>query len=108
MTVKQLFYTHKKRLANFLDSESEAAQTLLIIFENIKGWSMTDILVRGDDEASEFVIQQTEQAVNRVIEGEPVQYILGKAHFYGLIINVSPATLIPRPETAELVDLIVD
>ncbi|MDE5845607.1 MAG: peptide chain release factor N(5)-glutamine methyltransferase [Muribaculaceae bacterium] len=108
MTVKQLFDTHKKRLANFLDSESEAAQTLLIIFENIKGWSMTDILVRGDDEASEFVIQQTEQAVNRVIEGEPVQYILGKAHFYGLIINVSPATLIPRPETAELVDLIVD
>lgn len=108
MTVKQLFDTHKKRLANFLDSESEAAQTLLIIFENIKGWSMTDILVRGDDEASEFVIQQTEQTVNRVIDGEPVQYIFGKAHFYGLIINVSPATLIPRPETAELVDLIVD
>ncbi|MDE6353269.1 MAG: peptide chain release factor N(5)-glutamine methyltransferase [Muribaculaceae bacterium] len=69
---------------------------------------MTDILVRGDDEASEFVIQQTEQAVDKVLNGEPVQYIFGKAHFYGLIVNVSPATLIPRPETAELVDLIVD
>ncbi|MDE7092130.1 MAG: peptide chain release factor N(5)-glutamine methyltransferase [Muribaculaceae bacterium] len=108
MTVKHLFDTQKKRLANFLESESEAAQTLLIIFENIKGWSMTDILVRGDDEASEFVIQQTEQAVDKVLNGEPVQYIFGKAHFYGLIVNVSPATLIPRPETAELVDLIVD
>ena len=108
LTIKQLFDTQKKRLANFLDSESEAAQTLLIIFENIKGWSMTDILVRGDDAASDFVIQQIEQAVNKVLAGEPVQYVFGKAHFYGLILNVSPATLIPRPETAELVDLIVD
>lgn len=108
MTVKQLFDTQKKRLTTFLDSQSEAAQTLLIIFENIKGWSQTDILVRGDDEASEFLTCEVDKAVNRVLKGEPVQYIFGKAHFYGLVLNVSPATLIPRPETAELVDMIVD
>lgn len=108
MTIKQLFDTQKKRLTNFLDSQSEAAQTLLIIFENIKGWSQTDILVRGDDEASEFLTSEVDKAVSRVIAGEPVQYIFGKVHFYGLILNVSPATLIPRPETAELVDIIVN
>lgn len=108
MTIKQLFDTQKKRLTTFLDSQSEAAQTLLIIFENIKGWSLTDILVRGDDDASEFLTGEVDKAVSRVLAGEPVQYIFGKAHFYGLILNVSPATLIPRPETAELVDRIVD
>lgn len=108
MTIKQLFDTQKKRLTTFLDSQSEAAQTLLIIFENIKGWSQTDILVKGDDEASDFVTNEVDKAVNRVIAGEPVQYIFGKAHFYGMVMNVSPATLIPRPETAELVDMIVD
>lgn len=108
MTIKQLFDTQKKRLTTFLDSQSEAAQTLLIIFENIKGWSQTDLLVRNDDEASEFLTAEVEKAVSRVVAGEPVQYVFGKAHFYGLILNVSPATLIPRPETAELVDIIVD
>lgn len=44
----------------------------------------------------------------RVIAGEPLQYVLGYAYFAGLKIMVTPAVLIPRPETAQLVDMIVD
>ena len=43
----------------------------------------------------------------RLLAHEPVQYVLGQAHFYGLELAVTPATLIPRPETEELVQLII-
>ncbi|RZK45649.1 MAG: peptide chain release factor N(5)-glutamine methyltransferase, partial [Hymenobacter sp.] len=42
----------------------------------------------------------------RLLAQEPVQYVLGTAHFAGLDLEVSPATLIPRPETEELAQLI--
>jgi release factor glutamine methyltransferase len=43
----------------------------------------------------------------RLLRHEPVQYVLGVAHFAGMELEVTPATLIPRPETEELVQLIV-
>lgn len=46
--------------------------------------------------------------INEIVEGlcrqEPIQYLLGEAYFHGLTFRVTPAVLIPRPETAELVD----
>ncbi|RSK42642.1 peptide chain release factor N(5)-glutamine methyltransferase [Hymenobacter perfusus] len=43
----------------------------------------------------------------RLLRHEPLQYVLGVAHFAGLELEVTPATLIPRPETEELVELVV-
>jgi len=44
----------------------------------------------------------------RLKKNEPIQYIIGETHFFGLQFKVTPATLIPRPETEELVKWIID
>jgi release factor glutamine methyltransferase len=49
-------------------------------------------------------VDEFETMLARRITGEPVQYILGYTQFYGLRIDVSPAVLIPRPETEQLVE----
>ncbi len=56
----------------------------------------------------------TKQQAGRIIDickelktGKPIQYILGETSFYDCVIRVTSATLIPRPETEELVDLII-
>jgi len=50
---------------------------------------------------------QLEKIVSGLEEGKPLQYLLGKAHFMGLELSVNPSVLIPRPETEELVFLIL-
>jgi release factor glutamine methyltransferase len=48
------------------------------------------------------------KAVKRIAKKEPLQYVLGKAYFFGMDLHVSPAVLIPRPETEELVRWILE
>lgn len=49
-----------------------------------------------------------DEIILRLNQGEPIDYILGYTYFYGLKIEVSKDTLIPRPETEELVELILN
>lgn len=65
-------------------------------------WTRTDWLMRMDEEMSDAHQVQFEQAVARMLKGEPIQYITGYQSFYGLSFRVTPDTLIPRPETEEV------
>lgn len=88
--------------------QGEAAMMVRIIFEQLKGYSPTDMIVNGQKPVSEFIQGEVSSTVDRLLAGEPIQYIFGTARFCGLDLKVTPAVLIPRPETEELVDMIVD
>ena len=66
-------------------------------------WNRTDLLLHLKNKMSETAYLQYLKDLNELIEGKPLQYIVGKEWFYGLPLKVTPDTLIPRPETEELV-----
>lgn len=85
----------------------EAKAMVRLIFHSLKGWDQTGLIINGDSEVSDYLLEKINSIVNRLVLGEPLQYILGEARFYGMDFTVAPGVLIPRQETEELVDLIV-
>ena len=60
------------------------------------------------DTFHDFLIEDFEKIKKRLLAGEPVQYVVGFAWFYGLRFKVNPNVLIPRPETEELVEWVLE
>jgi len=87
--------------------EGEAAALARWVMEERFGLSLTDIMLDKDNDLSSFEQQELQNITERLLQKEPIQYILGHTTFCGLNINVAPGVLIPRPETQELVEWIV-
>ncbi|PWK21858.1 release factor glutamine methyltransferase [Arcicella aurantiaca] len=83
--------------------ENEAKSIVYLLLEHYLKISKTDILL---DNPVAQLFDFTE-IIQRIKAQEPVQYIIGTTEFYGRTFKVTPATLIPRPETEELVQLTV-
>lgn len=107
MTIEEI-YRHTIASLTQKFGAAEARALTIEAIETLKGWTLTDILTRGDAETTPWLSEQMEKIVARLLNDEPLQYILGKARFHGLQLKVTPATLIPRPETSQLVDIITD
>ncbi len=107
MTVREELVGMRRRLSGIYDSR-ECEAVILLIFEYVKGWHRVDLIINEGKELSDSAKKQIGGIVDRLILGEPIQYITGTAHFHGLDFKVAPGVLIPRPETAELVDWILD
>lgn len=106
MTLGQSIAETRKRLEPHY-SDGEARALVREILFRLKGWTPVDIAVKADEPVSGFIQSKISEAVDRLLRDEPVQYIFRRATFYGLDFTVTPDVLIPRPETAELVDIIV-
>lgn len=89
------------------NDEREVRAIVREIWRAAKGYDLTQLMVNADKPVSAYMADTLLAIVKKVKEGNPVQYILGHAYFYGMDLEVTPDTLIPRPETAELVDSIV-
>lgn len=91
-----------------LYGRGEAEWMTRLTLEYVTGWSRVDLLVDADKELGEVRVEAVKNIVDRLLKHEPLQYILGYEDFMGLKIKVSPSVLIPRPETQELVNIIID
>lgn len=80
----------------------EARQIALLVLEDAFGVGRTAALVGEFRDFPEHGQRRLGEIAARLASGEPVQYVLGRAAFCGLELEVTPATLIPRPETEEL------
>jgi release factor glutamine methyltransferase len=78
------------------------------LFNAFNNWTRSELILRKEDRLSESEILKYHFATKRLKAGEPVQYVVGDVDFMGIKLRVNPSVLIPRPETEELVQLILD
>jgi len=86
----------------------EADMLAMFIVEDVSGFSSTDILTDHKFVTGPNFRATIRKYILQLKKQEPIQYILGKAFFYERIYKVNHSTLIPRPETEELVKLVLE
>lgn len=103
----KLIFEQAHILLHDLYPEKEIEALTKQLLQRVCNQSRTDILMYKNREILLENRSEAMQILNRLQTGEPIQYIFGETEFYGSTFKVSPGVLIPRPETEELVDLII-
>ncbi|WP_417358439.1 peptide chain release factor N(5)-glutamine methyltransferase [Flavobacterium sp.] len=104
----------KEYRAFFLDTLSkaydaaEAESLFYICLEELKGWKKVDLAMNSNAELDRIELVKWNEVLTQLEQERPIQYVFGNAHFYGLEFFVDENTLIPRPETEELVEWIIN
>ena len=94
------------RLYELYDNR-EAANIADLVMENITGWKRIDRVVNKEVKCSAPMEEQLDQYIEELAAHKPVQYVLHEAWFAGMKLYVDENVLIPRPETEELVDMVI-
>jgi release factor glutamine methyltransferase len=105
-TIKDIRFYLAKELTE-LYTESEIGAITNIIIKTVFGISRLHQLYNSDQTISNEQAAKIIDISGELKTGKPIQYILGETSFYDCQIRLNSATLIPRPETEELVDLII-
>ncbi len=90
-----------------LYDKREASLIANMVMENITGVQRIDRILQKDKKLSHEQRQLLDLKTNRLLNNEPIQYVLGEAWFASKSFQVNSSVLIPRPETEELVDWII-
>lgn len=106
MKISELKSSFKSSLEGLYPSE-EVKSFFDILADKYLSLSRIQIALKPDAKVSEDNSERFEKAILRLKKQEPIQYIIGETEFYGLLFKVNQHTLIPRPETEELVEWIV-
>ena len=103
MKLAQIFKDFEEKLI----AQGEEAESLSFVYRSLKNLSFTDFVFALQQEVTEEERQFVEDNYRKLANHIPAQYIIGHAEFFGMQLKVDERALIPRPETEELVELIL-
>ena len=106
-SIKEFKKSFVEKISSYYD-EREANSIFFLAFEELSSYSKAQFLAKQDEAISQRLVEQLESIQRRLLKKEPIQYILKKAYFRGHEYVVNPAVLIPRPETEELVEWVLN
>ena len=103
-TVRDALAVAAARLSGLVTARRDAELLVLRVLGRDRAW----LLAHPEAELSGEQTSQFKEWIERRARHEPVQYIVGEQELYGLAFKVSPAVLIPRPETEHLVEAVIE
>ena len=103
MKLAQMFKDFEEKLI----AQGEEAESLSFVYRSLKNLSFTDFVFALQQEVTEEEKEFVEEIYTKLANHIPAQYIIGHAEFFGMQLEVDERVLIPRPETEELVKLIL-
>ena len=104
MKLAQIFKDFEEKLIG----QGEEAESLSFVYRSLKNLSFTDFVFALQQEVTDEEKQFVEEIYKKLAAHIPAQYLIGHAEFFGMQLKVDERVLIPRPETEELVELILD
>lgn len=104
--LSELYTFYKNELSSIYE-EGELYAIFELVCEKFLDYSKSDVKLKFEEKINQSNLINIYNTGVELRKGIPVQYVLGEACFYNLKFNVNSSTLIPRPETEELVDIII-
>lgn len=107
--VKQygVLYQDTRRALLATENEQDAGILARLLVCHYSGKSQADLLADRDLYASERIVSDVEKGLSRLLDGEPIAYILGQWEFFGMPLHISPMVLIPRDDTCAVTELAI-
>lgn len=89
-------------------NQKDVRRWVELLVQDKMGWSRTDLILNSQEHFDQLTKENLSKDLEQLATGMPIQYVIGKENFWGRDFVVTPATLIPRPETEELVQMALD